>query len=541
MSRVRPQRPQSQFPTPHRIIGQVPIRALSVAAALTAVLATGESSVHAGVNYKWIGNTTVNADFSTATNWSPTGVPGASDGFGIATGSSATAPVVFNPGVGNTVSLYGGINLGGPQPGGSGGSTADTGYLAINSGTMQQTSQATYIGYYGTGVMTINSGGTFSKSGGSAFTEGLNTGSNGTIVVNTGGTLALQVGASIGSSGDGVLKIYGGTLQDTATANTQIWSVGTGAGTGLIDIRGGTISSTSTGVLALNVGYISSTSGTGRGTLEGYGTVNTLNTSGTGKFGVGGQIIADGTQANSSVADHTLNISYQAGQLLTSANTPGTTHYGWYTANHGALELPAVTIGSNSNNKNYKYAIWGDPSTVGANWTPGTASTALVNSAALHTNVTSGTVNMALLDPTRTTAVDGSTALLANNTDKSFLNIWQVTPSVALNADQFSVRYDESFSPTNAADTKAGSLYGFYYWDGNPLHTWQDLSANTTIDTTNYLAQFSDSGSPLSFSAGTSGYFALAAVVPEPASLALLVLGSGLILLPRKKHQPFRR
>lgn len=485
---------------------------VGVISAGTLASGTAEAAVFA-----WTGNTSIDADWNTATNWNQGSVPvNGSNGILINSGSSAFNPVIYDTGV--TTSLGTSSTLGG---GGS-----DSGYLAINSGVLEFAGGTTKIGDGGEGSIVVNSGATLRKGAGE-FTLGDDAGATGSLRVNTGGTFHWDSGNNtvyVGRSGDGVMELYGGAFT-IANSNTRNVEVGLSTGQGVLDIRGGSISAAgSSNTQTLKIGATNNTTFSGNGTLRGYGSINMVGTHGIGTMNLGGYVIADGTEAdNSTVADHTLNIQTAGANdgLLTVDNTSGVTHFGWYTQSKGAISR-TVTIKSN------EQVIWGDDAPNASYFALGSPTTAMVNSAYVHdAGSADGTesITIALLDPTRTTAVDGSTPLPSVPAGVAFLNIWELTPSVEKTFDVFTVRYDESFSDVNAADLY-DDITGFYYWDGASA-SWIDLTADSTVDTANFLAGYSAAG--VTIGAGESGFFALAATVPEPSSL--LLIASGLTLV----------
>jgi hypothetical protein len=492
---------------------QIAARLLAAFLLYICALAAGHATT-----YNWISNTTVNSDWGTAANWSPSGPPpSGANGITInGTYSSAAYPVIYTSASGSTT-LSTASTLG---------STAsDAGYLGINSGTLTFSAGTTYLGNAGIGVLTVNNGGTFGKGTGSFILGNGATGS-GTLTVNTGGTVAITGANSaftIGSAGTGVVQLYGGALNVSNTASENI-AIGGSTGTGTFDIRGGTISASgSSAKQNLNVGYTSS-GGTGRGTLTGYGTISMLDSasSPTGAVQVGGYVIGDGMAPNGSVSDQTLNFSsYSA--FTTDSNVYGTTSYGLYTENQGAVTLQPAALSTTAAN-----LFWGDSHSSANDWAIGNASATnpvvLINSAYLGrtTNSQAVTVGISLLDPARTTTAGQASTLLANATGNPFMNIWQVsvTGGNPLSLTSFDVHYDNGTDPNGAANF--GRIIGFYYWDGSS-GTWTDLTQNSTIDTVNSLVNFNGA---ISIPSGSSGYFALATVNATPALSANAFLNS---------------
>jgi len=235
---------------------------------------------------------------------------------------------------------------------------------------------------------------------------------------------------------------------------------------------------------------------------------------------------------NNAVNDHTLRI-YTLGTVNNGMsvrdNTSGSTHYGWYTQNRGAIDLQSETINSGG------HIFWGTGTSSPADYIPGSATRVAVNSAYLHSsNLSSGDVDISLLDPARATTVNEASLLLANNTGMKFLNIWQVDneTGASLTLDMFSVRYDEGFSLVNSSAAHGTPVQGFYFWDGSADGSWIDLTLDTTVDGTNYIAQYSGS---ISIDDGDSGFFALASfVIPEPGTTSMMLCGLATLLSLRR-------
>ncbi|MEM1059559.1 MAG: PEP-CTERM sorting domain-containing protein [Verrucomicrobiota bacterium] len=486
-------------------------------------LAMASLSASAAI-FNWVGDTSVNADWDDAANWDqPTSPVGGANNFRINSGSTAGLPVIYDNGL--TISFDQGNQLGN--------GVGESGFLQIDNGEIILNSQTTNVGNAGVGGIIINNGGVLTKNAGQ-LNLGDDAGSFGAITINTGGVLNyenLNQNMVIGRNGDGRWNVYGGTVNLSASSTRQ-YNFGTqaGNGTGVLDIRGGTVQGSDSGRQTVNIGFAAG-NGTGRGTLRGYGTVSPIGPTNIGLIQNGGYIIGDGTGPNGAVTgDQSLVLRYTS---YTTANNPGGMSFGLYTQNRGAIDLETVNFGGAGN------TIWGDSNGGAGDWDPGSPTTVQVNSVFL--SVSSGSnsrqADISLLDPTRATDIDGN-PLLVNDTGDTFMNIWQVNAAdldgeASVDVSVFSVRYDETFSDFNSARV-LGDPYTLYYWDGTVDGEWINLSADVTIDTTNFIAQWeSDSIGPFTILDGESGYFALAAI-PEPSSVSLVIGAAALLLLRRR-------
>jgi hypothetical protein len=202
------------------------------------------------------------------------------------------------------------------------------------------------------------------------------------------------------------------------------------------------------------------------GTFQGRGTVGL-----TGSLINNGRIIADGG---------TLDLSSFSAVANTVANT---TDNGWFARNAGQLILPAISVTGSG------LYTWG-------------AGLGLVNSVELNlTGVSSpGTLTGSLLDPAN--ALVPSTADLLER--GQVIGLWDFNTTFGFSSLDATFRYDNVL-----ADGKENSLELYEYEGG----TWVALP--TTLDMLNHLAYASDLSS--------SGFFA--AVVPEPSTLGLCVVG----------------
>jgi len=481
-------------------------------------------------NRVWDGDTSINDDWSTGTNWTGDVAPVDGDRATIDSGSTEDMPVIFDIGTGNE------LILGATGDYFLGVGSGSTGYLQIDSGSLVMSGGRPRIGSAGTGLVTINSGATLTYRSGTTFVMGEDVGSSGTIVVNDGGTFVVDDdNANIGGLGTALIQLNGPnaaiSMRNTpGDGGDSSLDIGTQGGSGRLEMYGGSITAVPAdfdngGRPVVNVGFFANT-GNDNATLIGYGTVDMRNDGTAGLVQIGGQVIADGTDTSNNVADRTLSFGYEgvSNDGLSTAANPMGSHYGWYTQNQGAIDLLPETFDGGGE------VFWGDQSSSDSDWTPNDGyKEVLVNSAYLHATTSGNTADIALLDPTRINNLAGDEMLPVPPSEVAFMNIWEIELSAAKDIDIFSVRYDESFSEFNAADQYVDVL-GFYYWD-EVSATWTDLTAFTTVDTDNFIAQLS--GTTVSIS--DTGYFALGAQVPEPTSAAMLLGGAGLLLMRRRR------
>ncbi|MEM1058138.1 MAG: endo-1,4-beta-xylanase [Verrucomicrobiota bacterium] len=406
-------------------------------------------------------------------------------------------PVVFNAGSAQNIKAFT-----------MGHSAGDAGYLTIRKSRLIFDSGSTYIGRGGIGLLRIESAKRIEKYSG-GFVLGNDVGSSGTILLDPNAAIFLRgnnAGLTIGKDGEGSLLLANNSKLYLET-NFKSVNVGIYSGTGIIDMRGGRIlADNATSTQNLKLGYNGGT-GSGNAYLQGYGDVKLLNpVNNIGKLMVGGGVIGDGTATDETVSNQTLDIINYS-HLITGSNTPGSTFFGYFTSNQGAISLPDMDISSSKTN-----IFWGDDQTAPGRYTIGNSmangTNVLLNSAYLRrpSGGSALTLDVSLLDPTRTQKANETGTLLANNTGVDFLNIWQVDVSGgALDLNMFAVRYDET-EETNGAGN-FDSLDGFYYWDGS-AGTWTDLTGDSSIDTANFLANYNGS---ITIPNGSSGFFALAA------------------------------
>lgn len=179
------------------------------------------------------------ANWSVGANWSTGSVPGSGDRAIVNNGGTAA--------IETTVGSIQRFELG--QTAGN------SGYLQMrDGGALTLASGATYVGYVGTGILTIEPGAALTQTGGS-FGIGDQAGGHGTVIQN-GGTVSAATFmnlASFDATAFGRYEIHGGTLtlNDAANGYLQIGRLGTGE---FIQTGGTVIVGRSTNSPALMVG-----------------------------------------------------------------------------------------------------------------------------------------------------------------------------------------------------------------------------------------------------------------------------------------------
>ncbi len=176
------------------------------------------------------------------------GITFSTDGYTINGGTIALTKATITTGAGTDTigSVIGGSA--GLTKAGNGtliltGNNTFTGNVAVNAGTLSVTAG----GISANGVLDIDTGGTFSQSGGTNVLTNLNIGtSNGSIgsYVQSGGitTLSLAQNTLIGdvAGGQGSVEVSGGTFTAYTTSATAIFDVGF-LGTGTLTVDGGLV------------------------------------------------------------------------------------------------------------------------------------------------------------------------------------------------------------------------------------------------------------------------------------------------------------
>ena len=194
-------------------------------------------------------------------------------------------------------------------------------------------------------------------------------------------------------------------------------------------------------------------------------------------------------------ADATLDMSSFGSVNNTEENTSAN---GWYATNHGKLILPSVAVdGDGSYN-------WGEASADGT--------IDLVNSMSVTlSGAGSGDLDVALL------ATDRSDVI--GDDDMTFIGVWDVSTDATFSGAVLTMRYDDALAASLSIDE--ADLQLFHYTGGN----WVDVSGS--IDTTNNWITSSSVGSFSQFAVG----------IPEPATLAVLLIGGCLSLLGRHRNR----
>ncbi|HAU36750.1 MAG TPA: hypothetical protein DCX07_03415 [Phycisphaerales bacterium] len=473
--------------------------AIALAAMLCASVPAGAATRY------WTGNTSVDNDWLTGGNWTGGIVPGSSDHARINAGSSLASPVRI-AGAATPYSLK------------LGEGSADAGYLLLSSGSLATaTSQDTYVGDAGTGYFKA-AGGTFSTR---ELHVGQQSGSSGTVVVESGatsfaagrdtyigyagmGSLLASASISLASSGGGVTLGYDSTGSGTLkllNSSTNL-ALGTGkflkvgvSGTGLFEIRGGTVSSGGVGQ-AEQIVVRDQSSATG--TFQGYGTFSMG-----GGIKNNGRIIADGFAGAAS--DVTLDLSaldgYGGPSVINSIEN--TTNNGWYAQNRAKLTLAGLGVAAGNSSVN-----WGEQNQYGdGSVYADDATIDLVNSVhATFAGVSSaGTLSGSLLASDRSDVAAAPSGI-------TFIGVWELSFNRAFTSVDLQFRYDDA-----AAGGNTPKLY--HYTGGNWTELNSTVLSGNRIETTGLtsLSQFA------------------VGVIPEPATAAVLVLGGLGVLLRRRR------
>ncbi|HEY1935903.1 MAG TPA: hypothetical protein VGG99_28185, partial [Acetobacteraceae bacterium] len=195
----------------------------------------------------------------------------------------------------------------------SGGFQANASVTVTGAGSTLNASAAGMqfvVGDNSSGSLTISTGGVVNA--GTNFVDiGNQTGGNGTVVVNSGGSFAMN-GLNVGSNGAGTLSMTGGTVTDSGSLSIGAGSGASGSATlgggAILTADGLTVGSSGVGTLTLNGGTItdtgtytfagSNTGGEGTIAISGAGAVLNSNAFIISNFGVGVGSVDNGGVVN---------------------------------------------------------------------------------------------------------------------------------------------------------------------------------------------------------------------------------------------------
>lgn len=312
-------------------------------------LTTNFASTYVGVNAGGSGTVTVTGATST---WSTGDLVLGDLGQGSATiTDDATLTVSGDTFIGNVTGSEGSLTI-------SDGGTADTyeafiGYGAGSTGTATVTGtdsywsthgSIAYVGYDGTGSLTVTDGGEFTTSGDYLYL-GSNTGSDGTLTISAGGTVSTGIAFVGNASGStGAATVTGPGSSWTTSGNAYVGGSGTGSLTVTDDAEfttsGGTLvvgsNSGAIGTLTISDGGTATIDGdtaigdfagsTGSATVTGSGSSLDTQNLYVGKTGTGTLTISDGGTASTRYA----YIGYDSGSTgsvtVTGPNSSWTTN-----------------------------------------------------------------------------------------------------------------------------------------------------------------------------------------------------------------------
>jgi len=231
----------------------------------------------------------------------------------------------------------------------------------------------------------------------------------------------------------------------------------------------------------------------GLGIVQGFGSVAM-----TGALTNNGKVIADGW-GGANTSDRTLSMSDFSSVSTVEASQ--VTDAGWYAQNRGKLVLPTLTVSGGSST-----AYFGEDAA---------GSQKLVNSMKLDfSGVTGGNVGISLL------AADNTEA---DEIEGNVIGIWKIDGSSfdfgSGNVD-LNIKYDATLAATLGITESDLKLY--HQVNGS----WVDVTSG--VDTTNKFITANDVDSFSLFAVGTD-------IVPEPATLGLLVFGSLAVIARRKR------
>ncbi len=419
-----------------------------------------------------------------------------------------------------------------------------------------------YVGYFGTGGLTINQGGSVSTANNVYI--GTQLGSSGSVAVDGASSTLSSIEFYVGYHGNASLSITNGgkvSARSTAEIGTQPgitgnvivdgagsgWSAGSliigNFGTGNLTItNGGTVSAGA--VLGLNDG------GTGRLTVNGAGSSFNgplgLNRAGTYvSIGNGGTITAS-TFSVAAGSALTTDVGYGSSLKVGTTN-----HWTGTITNNGAIRPVASAGAASGTYSPMSYGTMSGSGTVqalGGVW-DGTAHTVTVNAAATGTAGIATTFDLAniqrvlITDPASghsvgaafqaTTAPTNLMIIASAISDLTSLKSQLASGKSVLSAWDFSITQGHTsgnpvYLSLFAGPNQSLSTLNVWHYDGS---TWSAFTAN----------DLAYDGTYASFTVtGFSGY-ALSGTAPVPIPAAVWLLGSGLAGLVGMRRRLFKK